>query len=226
MTKVGLQRSWLCLHTPGSWKRFKESTIDLPDLFDAQDVTSNQFSGSKRAWIDGWPEWGICRMFLCNWPCLANWYGTCADIFHCFLRTKSPGSESNKSTPSWTKTCTPSVGPRTGSPDPRDPTTAVLVPTRSMAVTSSRLTTELASTPVSTSQEQMPKSCPPSGSSRSDPVRASAWETISGWDVSCSTVLQKTSVPSFPSTLSPCRYYPHFICLVLKNARINSPFSL
>merc|ERR1711978_818680 len=120
-------------------------------------------------------------------------------------RTKSPGSESNKNTPSWTKTCTPSDGPRTVSPDPRDPTTAVLVPTRSMAVTLPRLTTELASTPVSTSQEQMPKSCPLSGSSRSDPVRVSAWETISGWDVSCSTVSQKTSVPSFPSTLSPCR---------------------
>merc|ERR1711978_60583 len=120
-------------------------------------------------------------------------------------RTKSPGSESNKNTPSWTKTCTPSDGPRTVSPDPRDPTTAVLVPTRSMAATLSRLTTELASTPVSTSQEQMPKSCQLSGSSRSDPVRVSAWETISGWDVSCSTVSQKTSEPSFPSTLSPCR---------------------
>merc|ERR1711974_161859 len=59
--------------------------------------------------------------------------------------------------------------------------------------------------PVSTSQEQMPRSCQPSGSSKSVPVRESAWETISGWDVSCSTVLLKISVPSFPSTLSPCR---------------------
>ena len=74
-------------------------------------------------------------------------------------QAKIPGSVSNRNTRCSTTTCIHSVGQRTDSPDLKDPTTAVSVPTKSTVATSSRPTTKPASTLVSTSEEPTPKLC-------------------------------------------------------------------
>ena len=76
-------------------------------------------------------------------------------------KPKNHGSESNKNILYWIKISIHLAGQRMDSLDHKDLIIAELVPTRYMDVTSLKHTTEHVFTPVLTSQEPMPKSCPP-----------------------------------------------------------------
>merc|ERR1719264_1922516 len=89
-------------------------------------------------------------------------------------------------------------------PDLKDPTIAVYELTKFMVVTLLKHITELASTPVSTSLEPMPKSCLLNGSSKLDLVKVSQWEMISGLQDSCYIALLKNLVLLLHWTPNQC----------------------
>merc|ERR1712203_935596 len=80
--------------------------------------------------------------------------------------------------------------------DPWALTTAPSVPATSTAGTSSRLTTGPASTLVSGYPEPTPRLCPPNGSTKWGPLRASTWVMTSGSAATFSSVSLKTSASS------------------------------
>merc|ERR1719394_1056330 len=83
------------------------------------------------------------------------------------------------------------AGPKVGSQDPKDPTTAELAQTKYTAVTLSRPITVLVYMLESISQVPMLKLCLPNGNFKLDLVKESLWAMIFGLQDFCCIVLLK-----------------------------------